>query len=79
MASFMFIGDPRGYESPPAVEIYGLVFPKGMAVEVTDAMAIAKLNGNGHFRRCDAEQAAPRKARSRGKEKETGGDDAREG
>jgi hypothetical protein len=75
MASFMFTGDPRGGADPPAVELFGLVFPRGLAVEVTDAMAIAKLAQNGHFRRCDGAAAAPDKPKRKRKDS----DDAREG
>ena len=46
---FAYIGDHKGMVA------FGLPFPVGVAVEVTDPHAIAKLSGNSHWIKCDTE------------------------
>lgn len=43
MAEFAYIGDREG------TEVFGLRFPRGVPVEVSDPGAVAKLNGNPDF------------------------------
>ena len=47
---FRFIGDADG-DGPEVLTAFGLSFPKGQPVEVTDAAIQAKLEGNSHFER----------------------------
>lgn len=44
-----FTGDANG-DGPAAVSLWGYEFPKGVAVEVADPAAIAKAEGNSHFK-----------------------------
>jgi hypothetical protein len=55
MAKFTYIGDE------PSVFAFGLTFPKGVFVEVTDAHALKKLPNHSHFRSAPDElpQEAP--------------------
>ena len=51
---YEYIGDPANDgEGPAYVMLYGHCFERGKPVEVTDALALAKLAGNGHFRLAD--------------------------
>lgn len=43
MAKFTYIGDEQ------ETDAFGLLFPAGVAVEVTDSHAINKLRGNCYF------------------------------
>ena len=43
MPAFTYIGDEQGTDA------FGLLFPAGVAVEVTDGHAIKKLRGNQYF------------------------------
>ena len=64
MAWFKYIGDPRhDGEGRPRIALFGHRFERGAAVEVTDAVTIAKLAGNPHFAVVDG--AATAKARPR--------------
>lgn len=65
MTQFAFIGDEQ------ETQVFGLVFPRGVAVEVTDSHAIRKLTNNQYFSQVfdgvevlDAVEQAP-KRRSR--------------
>lgn len=50
MAKFTYVGDPDDPEdSVRAPTAFGLRFPKGRPVDVTDKGAIAKLRNNPHF------------------------------
>jgi len=47
---FTFIGDPeRGGDGPNTIICFGIEFPKGESVDVTDEKIIGKLTGNSHF------------------------------
>ena len=43
MPAFAYLGDHS------ETRLFGLVFPRDVAVEVTDPAAVAKLLGNSHF------------------------------
>jgi hypothetical protein len=43
MAQFAYLGDHE------AVTLWGIEFPQGVAVSVSDEQAIGKLRGNSHF------------------------------
>ena len=43
MPQFAYIGDEQ------ETQVFGLVFPRGVAVEVTDSHAIRKLTNNQYF------------------------------
>ena len=45
-----------------AVEVFGTVFPRGMAVDVTDAHALAKLSKHPEFAVDGAPKPEPKKA-----------------
>lgn len=47
-----FIGN--GKDDPDKIVMLGYIFPKGVAVEVDEPRAIAKLMGNTHFKVEDA-------------------------
>lgn len=49
MAKVTFIGDPRGGENPHACEMFGMVFPLNIAIDVDDEAPLAKLRRNSHF------------------------------
>lgn len=54
MAHFKYIGDPATNGSGPAiVEVFGCLFEKGRATEVSDPKAEKKLSRNGHFEKVD--------------------------
>lgn len=51
MKLITYHGDPaNGGEGPPFVHLWDITFPKGEAVEVEDAFAIAKASANSHFK-----------------------------
>lgn len=48
--SFVFIGDKHGH-GPDKITLFGIEFEKnGKAVKVDDPNAVAKLDGNSHFK-----------------------------
>ncbi len=44
---FRFVGN--GDNDPPKVRLWGVTFPKGKAVAVSDPALVEKLKGNSHF------------------------------
>jgi hypothetical protein len=69
MAFFKFIGDPRNEgEGPKTISLFGHDFDRDHAVEVKDAAAIRKLEGNSHFEKAEGEaEAKPHKTHKGGK------------
>lgn len=63
MPAFAYIGDHEG------TEVFGLRFPRGTAVEVSDPHAVMKLRNNSHFSEVfdgvEVLEPAPEKKRGR--------------
>lgn len=54
MAKFTYIG-VDGAADPKGTDAFGIRFPVGRAVEVSDEKVIAKLAGHPHFKAADKE------------------------
>ncbi len=54
---FVFVGD--GDQDPDVLEMFGLEFPRGVGVDVTDSRATAKLKGNLNFRQGETAEPTP--------------------
>jgi len=51
---FKFIGNPRdARDDKGETRVFGIVFPRNVAVKVTDERICKKLLGNAHFVLCD--------------------------
>jgi hypothetical protein len=66
MTAFKFVGDPRHQgEGPDAVTVFAKTFGRTHGTEVTDAIAIRKLQGHTHFEAV-APPERPRKGKRKG-------------